>query len=333
MALKDEIAIISGSGSIKFADKVCAYLGIERTPSPIRTFTNTNMLIKIDESVRGRNVFVFQSGYHPAIDSSRLLAEHLGLMQAVLDADARPVRCAAMPYCHNVRSDKKDEPRMGVMVKASLNALLGCGATHFLAMHLHDTHIKEYPHAPFPELYVQYLVVGILERDWHISENPNSFKIVSPDTGAKKVDKEISEILRIKTVLLDKEREAHDEKAECNSIIGDITGKTGIAVDDEVMSGGTLKETAKICRNAGAQRMITWVTHPIFTGESYEILQQCFDRIYITNTIPVDQGRINPDKLTVIDVSPIFGEAIKAIHYGRGLSVSAVCENPFGLLA
>ncbi|MDD5627389.1 MAG: ribose-phosphate diphosphokinase [Patescibacteria group bacterium] len=322
---EDKLVILSGNAYPEFADQVCTYLGIQRTPVTIKQFSNTQYLVKVDETVRGKDVFIIQTGHSPIKDSANLFEELAMIAFATKDAAAGPKRIAVMPYMHSVRSDKKDEPRIATGVKYKIIALeRACGVNGFLSMHLHDTHIRHYTDdASLDELYIPPILAKKLNEDLDIVHYPNDFVLVAPDVGMSKLVRRIAQAIGVDptqcTAVIDKERIGHNEQTECKTIIGSVKGRTAILIDDEALGGGTLVTDGDELEEAGAKELCTFFTHPILSGNSYEVLQKRFNRIYTTNTVPVDKKRTT-DKFVIIDVAPLFAEAIRRIHYGESLS-------------
>lgn len=322
---EDKLAILSGSACPEFSDQVCARLGIQRTPVTIKQFSNTQYLVKIDETVRGKDVFIIQTGHSPVKDSANLFEELAMIAFAAKDAAAGPKRIAVMPYMHSVRSDKKDEPRIATGVKYKIIALeRACGINGFLAMHLHDPHIRHYTdNASFDELYIPLILARKLNEDLDIVNHPNDFVLVAPDVGMAKLVRRVAQAIGVDptqcTAVIDKERIGHNEQIECKTIIGKVKGRSAIVIDDEALGGGTLVTDGNELEEAGAKELYAYFTHPILSGNSYEILQKRFDRIYTTNTVSVDKNRTT-DKFVIIDLAPLFAEAIRRIHCGESLS-------------
>lgn len=321
---KDGIALITGNAYSGFAELICNYLHVDLTPTNIKYFSNTQPLVQIKKSVRGKHVFVVQTGHSPFIDSATLFLEAMGLCFAAKDAGASKITLVS-PYSFFPRSDKKDKPRLATFAKMALITFERvCGVNGFLTMHLHDPHLRHYTdNAPVDELYAPIVFAKTIEAEFAIKSNASQYVLVAPDFGMKKTVQKIATALGLdpkkNVAVIDKERVDDSESAKCNGITGDVQGKTALMFDDEVLSGRSLAEGKELLIRGGVSNVYAIFTHPILSGDAYSILHNAFNGIFTTNTIALNPEQ-KTNKFKFIDVSTVFGEAIARIYNHASLS-------------
>jgi len=309
------LKIFSGNSNPELARDICNYLQIEPGALNIKKFSNGNIKVKIEENTRNDDVFVIQSGAQPVNDN---LVELLILIDALKYASAGRIT-AVLPNYFYARSDKKDEPRISVTARLVADLLQTAGADRILSMTLHSPQLMGFPRIPMDQLLATpYLIEHYRHKDL------SNAVIAAPDVGSAKESRVFALALNLPMVILDKERLGDKEKVIMRNIIGDPYGKDVLLVDDEVLSGGSMLEAAKMLKEHGAKRIWAGCTHGFFTHNALENIQQsCIEEIVTTNTISQDYNT-KYSKLKVLSVATMFAEAITAIN--RGESIGALMD-------
>lgn len=306
------ILVFGGSGSPKLAQKICDYLKLPVGSSETLRFSEGNLFVRILENVRGRRVYLVQSTAFPANDN---FMELLFFVDALKRASAESVT-VVMPYFSYAKGDKKDEPRVSIRARVCADAIQAAGADRVVTMDLHAPQIQGFFQIPVDDLYAMPVLCEAV-RQRHLPD----LVVVSPDTGFAKKARNYASYLHTSLAIGDKERAAHDEHAEVLAIIGDVKGKTALVVDDFTISGGTLIEVAEKLMDMGAREVIAAVTHGVFSpGAMAKIASSAISRMLITDTVET-QPEAFCDKIEIVSVAPLFGEAIRRIHLRESVSV------------
>lgn len=301
--------VFSGSSHPELAQEICDHLDLELGKVTIKKFSNENLKVKIEENVRGDDVFVIQTSCPPVNDG---LVELLILIDALKYASAARIT-AVLPYYPYVRSDKKDEPRISITARLVADLLETAGADRILTMNLHSPQIVGFSRIPVDQLLSTSITCDYFQR-----KDLTNFVVVSPDVGRAKGAEVYARRLDLPMAIVDKRRYGDNESAKALYVIGEVEGKNLIIFDDEILTGGSMLESVRVLRERGAQRVLAGCTHGIFSGGAVErIDESALEELVVTNTIP--QPRPSP-KITVLSVAGLFGEAIKAIHRGDSLS-------------
>lgn len=308
---KHPLKVFSGSSHRAFAEAVCGHLGTELGDSHTVTFSNENMLVQIDENVRGSDVFVVQTSCPPVHDN---LFEMLIMIDALRSASAHRIT-AVVPYFPYVRSDKKDRPRISIAARLMADILQTSGADRVLTMDLHSPQAQGFFHMPVDQLKGAGPLCKRLEQD-----TEDDWILVAADAGEAKDLGRYANRLDLPMAIIDKRREGDDESPRAVNLIGDVEGKVAVVVDDEIASGGTLVEAARFLEKHGASRILAVATHPVFSGNAVErITQSPVEKVIVTDTVPIP-----PDTLTetveIVSVASMFAEAIRSIHTGESVS-------------
>jgi ribose-phosphate pyrophosphokinase len=233
--LADDILIFGGSGSRKLAARIAGSLGVELGRGEVVHFSEGNLFVRVQENVRGRRVYVIQSTVFPTNDH---FMELLFWIDALKRASAETVT-AVMPYFSYAKGDKKDEPRVSIRARVCADAIEAAGADRVVTMDLHAPQIQGFFRIPVDDLYALPVLVETVER----MKLPD-LVVVAPDAGFVKQARKYQRALGAGIAIADKERSAHDERAEVLEVIGDVAGKTALIVDDFTISGGTLASSA-----------------------------------------------------------------------------------------
>lgn len=303
--------IFCGRSNPELSRQICGYLGVEIGKCVIHKFKNDNTFVRIEENVRGKDVFVIQTS---AIPVNEYLMELLIMIDALKHASASRVT-AVLPYYPYARSDKKDQPRISITARLVADLLEAAGADRVLTMNLHSEQIQGFFRVP-----VDQLVAAPILCDYFSKNGVEDCIIVAPDAGSAKRAEKYALTLGLPMAILDKRRDPLNDTVEIFHIIGDVKGKNAIVFDDEIATGGSMIETAHALKEHGALELRAGAVHAVLCGDAPRKLQRSpYKQIVVTNTLPVD-GEKKVQKLTVLSVADLFGEAIKRIHEGKSVS-------------
>ncbi len=309
--MNNELKVFSGSSHPAFARAVCEHLGIEQGASNTIHFSNENMLVQIEENVRGCDVFVIQTSASPVHEH---LFELLIMIDALRSASAERIT-AVMPYIPYIRSDKKDRPRISIAARLMADILETAGADRVLTMDLHSPQAQGFFRMPVDQLLGAGPLCERLRR-----EDRRDWVLVAADAGEAKDLGRFANRLDLPMAIIDKRREGDDEKPRAVSLIGDVKDQVAVVVDDEIASGGTLVEAAEFLRAKGARRVLAVATHPIFSANAAQRIDEAFlEKLVVTDTVPLADHQMS-EKVEILSVAPLFAEAIKRIHDGSSVS-------------
>ena len=310
--MADELVIFGGSGSPKLTLKICEYLKTRPGAGEVLRFSDGNLFVRVRENVRGRHVYLVQSTVFPTNDN---FMELLFWTDALKRASAESVT-VVMPYFSYAKGDKKDEPRVSIRARVCADAIEVAGADRVVTLDLHAPQIQGFFHIPVDDLYALPVLCEELAR----KQLPNLI-VVSPDTGFVKQARKYASFLGTSIAVADKQRKAHDERAEILEIIGEVQGKNALIVDDFTISTGTLVNAAHKLIERGALAVYAAVSHGVFSEGSMERLEQSPIRnLLVTDSIET-QPVVLSSKVQVVSVAPLFGEAIRRIHQRESISV------------
>lgn len=310
--MKNYLKIMAGSSNPELAQEICDYLDIPLGRMAIQRAPNDNIKVQVLENVREDDVFVVQTSCPPVNDG---FVELLLMIDALKYASARRIT-AVLPYYPYVRSDKKDEPRISVSARLVADLLKTAGADRILTMTLHSPQIVGFSRIPVDQLWATNLLCGHLLQTKDLS----NAVVVSPDVGSADEASFYARRLDLPLAIMDKRRESDDEKARVLNIIGDIEGRDALVFDDEVLTGGSMMEAIRLLKERGARRIMAGCTHGVFSGDAIERIQDSPVEVFVkTNSVPMPAGK-HSDKIEVISVARLFGEAITAIHHGESVS-------------
>ena len=295
------ISIFAGSGGRTFAERMCAYMGKPLGSSEVITFSEGNTFVRINETVRDRDVFLVQPiGMH----SNDEFVEILFWMDAFKRSSA--LSCTLiMPYFGYGKGDKKDEPRVSIRARVCAESMELAGADRFVTMDLHAPQLQGFFKRPMDHLYAMPMLTEVIKRE-HI-ENA---VIVSPDAGFAKQARKFADALHLPIAIGDKTRADHSENAEVLEVIGDVKGKNCIITDDFTISGGTLVNLAETLRARGAKEIVALLSHNIISEKGVERVNNSpIERIYSTDTVE-NPNIIGQEKFRTVSVAPMFAETI-----------------------
>ena len=312
MSRFNDLRIFAGRSHCELTQNICAQLGVEPGKREIVRFSNENLLVQIEESVREADVFVVQTSCPPVNEH---IMELLIMIDALKRASAGRIT-AVLPYFPYVRSDKKDKPRIPITARLMADLLEAAGADRVVTMDLHSPQIQGFFKIP-----LDHLQAGPLLADYISSTTDlNNAIVVASDAGEAKDAAAFANRLKLDIAIIDKRRYAHDDSAVAANLIGDVRGKRAILIDDEIASGGTMLQAAEFLRREGAVEVVACATHGVFTGNATQkIAGSAIARMAVTDTIPVSSDK-RWDGLSVLSVAPLFANAIRRIHEGESVS-------------
>jgi ribose-phosphate pyrophosphokinase len=312
MAAADDMLIFAGSASPKLTAKICEYLGVAQAAGEVMRFSEGNLFVRVQENVRGRPTYVVQSTVFPTNDN---FMELLFWIDALKRASAESVT-VVMPYFSYAKGDKKDEPRVSIRARVCADAIEAAGADRVVTLDLHAPQIQGFFRIPVDVLYALPALCTAFRH-----KQLSNLAVVSPDTGFAKQARKYASFLGASLAIADKQRHDHGEVAEVLEIIGDVRGKVAVIVDDFTISAGTLAAAAQQLVVRGATAIYALVSHGVFTPGSMERLDRSpIVRVLVTDSIETQPVAFS-EKIEVVSVAPLFGEAIRRIHQRESISV------------
>jgi ribose-phosphate pyrophosphokinase len=286
---------------------MCYYLGTQLGDSETIMFSDGNIFVRINESIRDKDVYIVQPiGREPNDE----FVELLFWIDAFKRASANSVT-AVVPYFSYAKGDKKDEPRVSIRARVCAESIELAGADRFLTMDLHSPQVQGFFKKPVDHLYASTLLCEYARRTGIVDEN---LVVVSPDAGFAKRARQFANELGCPVAIGDKTRTGHDEKAKVLEIIGDVKGKNCLVVDDFTISGGTLVDLALGLKDKGANRIFAFLSH-IVLGENgvKKIEDSPIEFLVSTDTVECPAAK-NSSKIRIVSAAPMFAEAVRIIH-------------------
>lgn len=309
-----KLKIFTGNSNLPLAKAVVEHMGISLGNMNVSRFSNGEIRVDINESVRGTDCFVLQSGVHPINEN---LMELLIIGDALRRASARRIT-AVVPHYPYARQDRKARGREPITAKLVANLMYQAGFRRLLTIDLHAAQIQGFFDTP-----VDHLQAGPLLAEYFKQKDLKNAVVVSPDTGGVPRARDLAERLGVGLAIIDKRR-PEPNVAEVMNIIGDVAGKSAIMIDDLIDTAGTIVKGAEALLARGATEVYAACSHPVFSGPAYERLADSpFKEIVVTDTIPVDGARLE-GKLKVVSVGQLLARAVIRIH--EDLSVSKIFE-------
>ncbi|MFH1138571.1 MAG: ribose-phosphate pyrophosphokinase [Pseudomonadota bacterium] len=309
--MRDDIIIISGNSNPTLTKEICEYLGLPLGLTKVRRFSDGEVFVELGENVRGRDVFVIQSTCHPVNDN---LMELLLLIDALKRASARRIT-AVIPYYGYARQDRKVAPRVPISAKLVADLITVAGTGRLLCIDLHAGQIQGFFDIPVDHLFAAPVLLN------HFREkNLENLVIVSPDAGGVERARAYAKRLNAAIAIVDKRREEANV-AKAMNVIGEVTGKTAIIVDDMVDTAGTLTQAADAILKKGAKEVLACATHAVLSGPALDRIESSsLKSMIVTNTIPLTDRAKSCKKIMTMSVSGLLGEAIRRIHQEDSVS-------------
>jgi len=313
----DEIKVFTGNAHPALAESVAEYLNIPLGRCEVFEFSNENIFVRVLDNVRQRDAFVIQPLSSPV---NKSLVELLIMIDALKRASAARIT-AVVPYYGYGRTDKKDQPRVPITARLVADMLTVAGANRLLTFDLHAPQIQGFFSIPVDELTALYLLGHYFEEK---DLNGHDLVVVATDIGISKRARDLASKLKAPLAIVEKRRIGNDDKAEMLNIIGEVSGRIALTVDDEIDTAGSLLSVVNALIKRGAEEVYSCCTHPVFSGPAIErIASSDVKEVVVTDTIPV-MGQKKLDKITVLSIAPMLGEAIHRIHTGS--SIGAMFE-------
>ncbi|HHF43295.1 MAG: phosphoribosylpyrophosphate synthetase [Candidatus Aminicenantes bacterium] len=313
MMRKQNLKIFTGSSNRPLAQKIADYLGLELGRCVLDRFSDGEIHFYIDENVRGEDVFIVQSG---SFDANFHLMELFLMIDAFKRASAERITAVIPYYCY-ARQDWKDRPRVPISARLVADLIEKAGANRVLTMDLHSPQIQGFFSIPVDNLMAAPVLANYIE-----SLKLENLTIVSPDAGGVGRARWFAKKMGASLAIIDKRRPAPNV-AEVLHVIGQVKGRDVVILDDMVDTAGTLILSVEALRQEGAQRILAACTHPVLSGQALKRIQESpLEKLIVTNTIELSEEAKKMDKITVLSVAELFGEAVRRIH--EGLSVSSL---------
>jgi ribose-phosphate pyrophosphokinase len=308
-----DLKIFSGNANRALSQQIADYLGVGLAQISLTKFPDGEISCKIDEDVRGRDVFLIQPTCPPVNDN---LMQLLVMIDSCKRASAERIT-AVMPYFGYARQDRKDEGRVPITAKLVANIITRAGADRVLTMDLHAAQIQGFFDVPVDHLYAAPVLNEFFLKLQLSQENT---VIVSPDEGS--IKRALGHAKRIggSVAIIDKRRMSAEKTVQANILGGPIAGKVALMFDDMISTAGSIRGAAKVLRDHGVQQIYVGVTHAVLCGRAIENLQEAgLEKLVCTNSIPLSPAQILP-QTEILSVAPLLGEAIKRIHRNESIS-------------
>jgi len=310
-----DVKLYAGTACPELANKIASYLDVSLMGRDIIMFPNDNLFIKLDSSVRGQDCYVIQTTSAPV---HRNLMELLILLQTLrLDSAARVT--AVVPYLCYARSDKKDQPRVPITARLVADMIEVAGADRYITLDLHAGQIQGFFSIPGDVLYAFHLMIDYLKANQTNMLNP---VVVTADLGFAKKARNYAAAMNVPLAFIEKRRSSNDAKAQALSLIGEVSGRDAIIVDDEVDTGGSMVQAVNLVKESGARNIYMVFVHPVFSANAAERLAALpVTQFITTDTVPVppEKSSLFGDRLKILTVSQLLGEVILRAHEGRSV--------------
>lgn len=308
----NRMKLISGTANPELAQKISEYLATPLVQTKITRFSDGEIFVEINENVRGADVFIIQPTCPPVNEN---LVELLIMIDAARRASARRIT-AVIPYYGYARQDRKTAPRTPITAKLVANVIVVAGARRVLTMDLHAGQIQGFFDIPVDHLYAMPVFLEYLKDKFRGEE----IVIVSPDAGGVERAREYAKRLNATMAIVDKRRPKPNE-SEVMNIIGDVKDKIAVIIDDMIDTAGTICKAASAIMERGAKEVYAVATHPVLSGPAVERLAQSpIKELIVSDTIPLREEAKRLDKIKVLSVSKLLGEAIRRIHTDDSIS-------------
>lgn len=307
----DNMSIFTGNANRTLATAICRHLHIPLGDADVFQFSNENIFVKINENVRGHDVFVIQPFGSPV---NRSMMELFIMIDALKRASAARIT-AVIPYYAYGRTDKKDQPRVPITARLIADFITTAGAQRVVTMDMHAGQIQGFFNIPVDELTAQTLQARYIgDKKLH------NFTVVSADEGFAKKARKLADRLDAPLAIVEKRRLGNDGVTEAMGIIGNVEGRDALIVDDEIDTAGSLVQAVKVVKKHGALDVYCSATHGVFSGPAIERLSNApIKELIVTDSLPLPEHKRLPN-LTVLSVAELLAGAISRIHDGRSVS-------------
>ena len=312
---QNNLKIFSGRSNPLLAKQIAQFLDRDLGAISIRTFSDGELWVKYEENIRGHDVFIVQSTNGP----SENIIELTLMVDAAVRASADTVT-VVIPYFGYGRQDRKDQPRVPISSRVMIDILSAMGTDRIITMDLHSTQIQGFAKIPFDNLYSRSVLFDAIKDE---NLEPDNSVVLAPDIGSVKMSQGYAKNLGMYFALIDKRRYAPN-KAEISHLIGDLNGMDVLIIDDMIDTAGTTVNAAEAALKQGAKSVTAVATHGVLSGPAMERLSESnIKKIIVTDTIAIPKEK-HIEKMKIVSVGNVFGEAVNRIHNGE--SVSALFE-------
>jgi ribose-phosphate pyrophosphokinase len=305
-----ELKLIGGNANPELTRLISEEIGVPLTDPRVTRFSDGEIDVKIQDSMRGHDVFVVQPTCHPVNEN---LMELFIILDALRRASAGRVT-AVIPYYGYARKERKSQPREPISAKLIANFITLAGADRLLLLDLHTEAIEGFFDVPTDHLTAQKLLAEYLK-----TRGLRDCAVVAPDVGGSKRARSLANLLEAPIVFVDKRR-PRDEETEVLHVVGEVEGRDCVVIDDMITTGGTVTTAVTALKESGAARVFIAATHAVLTNSAVERLRQsAVEEVVVTNSVPVTPDKAGPP-ITVLSVAPLLAEAIVRVHENRSVS-------------
>ncbi len=306
-----KLKLFSGNSNLPLAKEICDCLNIPLGQAVVSTFSDGEVCVRIEENVRGSNVFVVQSTSVPV---NTHVMELLIMIDALKRASAKEIT-AVIPYYGYGRQDRKDQPRVPITAKLVADLIVTAGAHRVLTLDLHAGQTQGFFNIPVDHLYATPVLLDYFRR-----QTFSDLVVVSPDAGGVERARAFAKRMNVGLAIIDKRREG-PSKIKVMNVVGEVENRDVLILDDMIDTAGTLSQAAVAIRRCGARRVFATCTHPVLSGPALtRINESPIDKVVVTNTIPLKDKGEACDKIVVLSVAPLLGEAIRRIYEEASVS-------------
>ncbi len=310
-----ELKVFSGSAHPELAREIAAFLGVSLGQARLKRFPDTEVSFQIDENIRGTDIFVVQP---TCANGTASVDQHIMELMIMIDAFRRSSAAritAVIPYYGYARQDRKDKPRVPISAKLVANVLSAAGTNRVLTMDLHKAQIQGFFDIPVDHLFAAPVIIDYLAR----MESPN-LTMVAPDAGGAERARAYAKRLNAELAVIDKRR-TEDGTAEVMNVVGDVQGRTCVIQDDIIDTAGTITKAAAALKANGAEKIFACAVHGVLSGPAIDRIEKSpIDKMIVTNTIPLTGDKAKCEKIKVLSVARLLGQAIKSIHEETSVS-------------
>lgn len=304
--MPEGMKLFTGNAHRELAKDVADYLQMPVGDATVTTFSDGEIMIRINENVRGADVFILQPTCTPI---NQNIMELLLMVDALKRASARRIT-AVIPYYGYARQDRKVQPRVPISAKLVADLITAAGTSRILTMDLHTAQIQGFFNIPVDNLYAAPVLLDYVRSNYNLKD----LVIVSPDAGGVERARAFAERLLCSIAIIDKRRETMNV-SEVMNVIGEVENMDTLILDDMIDTGGTTTHAAGALKDKGARRVVAACTHAVLSGSAVEkVNSSAIEELIVTNTIPFDSKKEQCRKLTVLNVAPLLGEAIRRIN-------------------
>jgi len=311
--VNSKLKLITGKANRPLAEEVARFAGVPLADIDLFKFANDESFVKINDNVRGADVFIVQPTCRPVNDN---LMDLLIMIDALKRASAQRINCI-IPYYAYARSDKKDQPRVPITAKLVADLITIAGADRIITIDLHAEQIQGFFNIPVDHLYAIPTFARYL-----LSMKIDDPVVISPDSGGANRARALAKRLNCGLAIGDKRRTGNDDQTILLNIIGDVVGKTAILFDDIIDTGGSLIKVADVLQSYNVKKIYAACTHGVLSGQAIQNIERSsIEKLFVTNTIPLSPEAANCPKIVQLSIAEMLAIAIKKIHIEESLSI------------